>query len=214
MLKGFIIGVIFTVVAALAGGYFIVRSGMIAANADATPGPVEKYIADTSLDATLRNEAPTAANPIAVTDANFIAGIKLYGTHCAICHGTAAGKASATPIAKGENPKPPQLASDGVEDDPEGWTFWKIKHGIRWTGMPSWKEELNDQQIWTLALFLKHIDKLPPAPAAAWRALRLGAAATTASGSPESAAPGTDPAIPSATAPGDGPPAAPAGGGQ
>jgi mono/diheme cytochrome c family protein len=28
-------------------------------------------------------------------------------------------------------------------------------HGIRWTGMPSWEGVLTDQQIWTLALFLK-----------------------------------------------------------
>jgi thiosulfate dehydrogenase len=214
MFKGFISGVIFTVALALAGGYFILRSGMIAANADARPGPIEKFVARTALDATLRNEAPTGANPVAATDANLMAGIKLYGTHCAICHGTAAGKASATPIAKGENPSPPQLASDGVKDDPEGWTFWKVKHGIRWTGMPSWKAELNDQQIWTLALFLKRMDKLPLAPAAAWRALRLNTAATTASGSPESAIPGTDPAISSVTAPGGAPAGAPAGGGQ
>src|SRR5215472_1183838 len=32
-----------------------------------------------------------------------------------------------------------QLATDGVEDDPEAFSFWKIKHGIRWTGMPSGK---------------------------------------------------------------------------
>ena len=214
MFKGFIIGVIFTVALALAAGYFILRSGIIAANADTTPGPVERFIAETSLNATLRDEAPMGANPIAATDANLMAGIQLYGTHCAICHGTAAGNASTTPIAKGENPKPPQLASDGVEDDPEGWTFWKIKHGIRWTGMPSWKAELNDQQIWTLALFLKHMDKLPPVPAAAWRALRLNTAATTSSGGPESAVTGTDSAIPSVPAPGGAPPAASAGAGQ
>ena len=53
--------------------------------------------------------------------------------------------------------------TDGVEDDPEGWTYWKIDHGIRWTGMPSWKATLSDQQMWTLALFLKHMDKLSPA---------------------------------------------------
>ena len=37
-----------------------------------------------------------------------------------ICHGTAEGDKSASPVAKGENPSPPQLATDGVEDDPEG----------------------------------------------------------------------------------------------
>jgi hypothetical protein len=36
----------------------------------------------------------------------------------------------------------------------QDFSFWKFKHDIRWTGMPSWKGTLTDQQIWTLALFL------------------------------------------------------------
>ena len=107
-----------------------------------------------------------------MTDANLIVGIDLYGQHCAICHGTAKGEASASPIAKGEHPAPPQLATDGVEDDPEGYSFWIIAHGIRWTGMPAWRGTLNDEQIWTLALFLKHMDKLPPAAQQAWQNIR------------------------------------------
>jgi thiosulfate dehydrogenase len=100
-----------------------------------------------------------------LTDENLVNGIKLYETNCAICHGTAEGETSASPIAKGEYPSPPQLATDGVEDDPEGDTFWKIKHGIRWTGLPAWKDELSDQQIWTLALFLWRSVKIPKASA-------------------------------------------------
>jgi len=68
--------------------------------------------------------------------------------------------------------KPPQLATNGVEDDPEGYSFWKIKHGIRLTGMPSFGYTLSDQQIWTLALFLKHMDKLPPAVQQTWQQVR------------------------------------------
>jgi len=173
MRKGFFVGIIFTILVALGAGYAVLRSGAISASADASPSALESFIAGMSLSATLRNEAPKMDNPIAITDANFISGIELYGTHCAICHGTAAGDASASSIAKGENPMPPQLATDGVEDDPESWTFWKVKHGIRWTGMPAWKDELNDDQIWTLALFLKHMDKLPPLAAAKWHALAM-----------------------------------------
>jgi cytochrome c len=92
---------------------------------------------------------------VQLTGEDLVNGIKLYETNCAICHGTTEEDTSASPVAKGENPNPPQLATDAVEDDPEGETFWKIKHGIRWTGMPAWKDELSDQQIWTLALFLK-----------------------------------------------------------
>ena len=60
-----------------------------------------------------------------------------------------------------------------AKGSPEGETFWKIKHGIRWTGMPAWKDALSDQQIWTLALFLKHMDKLPPGPEATWRSIKI-----------------------------------------
>lgn len=168
MLKSFASGIATTFVVALVGGYMLLRSGSIPANADAKPGPIETWVAKTSLDATLRNEAPKRENPVLPTDENLIAGINLYAQHCAICHGTAKGDASASPIAKGLYPAPPQLATDGVEDDPEGVSFWKIKHGIRWTAMPSWKDTLNDEQIWTLAQFLNHMDKLPPSAKDAW----------------------------------------------
>ena len=169
MLRGFVWGILITVLGAVLGIYFVLRIGLIPANADATPGWLESWVASTSLDATLDREAPTGPNPVAMTDDNVVTGIKLYGQHCAICHGTAKGDASASPIAKGLYPPPPQLATDGVEGDPEGESFWKIKHGIRWTGMPSWKSALSDQQIWTIALFLKHMDKLPPAAQQAWQ---------------------------------------------
>jgi thiosulfate dehydrogenase len=171
MFKGIILGIVISVIVGVGIGYIIVVTGAIPANADAEPGPIELWIAGTSLQATLNSQAPKEANPVAQTDANLIDGIRLYGQNCAICHGSAGDEKSASWIAKGEYPSPPQLARDGVEDDPEGWTFWKIKHGIRLTGMPSWKDALTDKQIWTLALFLKHMDKLPPAADAEWKAL-------------------------------------------
>ncbi len=172
MFKAFVFGVLITCAAAVLGGYLALRSGLIPANADSSPGALETWVAGTSLDATLQREAPKGPNPVALTDANLIAGIKLYGQHCAFCHGDAAGEDSATSVAKGLYPRPPQLATDGVEDDPEGYSFWKIKHGIRWTAMPSWKSKLTDKQIWTLALFLKHMDKLPPDADAAWKKIK------------------------------------------
>ena len=171
-MRGFLLGVVATIVVAAACGYAALRIGLIPANADANPGWLETWAANMSLDATLDRETPNGANPVALTDANLIAGIDLYGQHCAVCHGTAKGDLSASPIAKGEYPSPPQLATDGVEDDPEGHSFWIIAHGIRWTGMPSWKGSLTDEQIWTIALFLKRMGKLPPAAEQAWQNVR------------------------------------------
>jgi len=169
MLKGVISGVALALAVALIGAYSLVRSGLIPANADAKPGWLETWMASTSLNATLRRDAPKGPNPVALTEQNLLDGVHLFAQNCAVCHGSAKGTASSSPIAKGLYQKPPQLATDGVTDDPEGVSFWKIKHGIRLTGMPSFGYSLSDQQIWTLALFLKHMDKLPPAVQQTWR---------------------------------------------
>ena len=169
MLKGFVLGVVATAIVAITSGYLVLSAGLVPAAANGKRIALERWAARTSLRATLARDAPKGPDPVPLTDANLIAGIDLYGQHCAICHGTTQGTASASSIAKGEYPAPPQLAADGVEDDPTGWTFWKIQNGIRWTGMPSWRGTLSDQQAWTLALFLKHMDKLPPAAQKAWQ---------------------------------------------
>ena len=168
MLRGFILGIIVSAVVMAGAFYLVVVNGGIPAAADQPAGRVETWVASHDLSAVLNANAPKTANPVPLNDANLIAGIRLYTDNCSVCHGTSAGDASKSPIAKGEAPPPPQLATDGVEDDPEGVTFWKVKHGIRFTGMPSWRSTLSDQQIWTLALFLKNMDKLPPAPKAVW----------------------------------------------
>jgi len=168
MLKSFLLGVLLILILEAVALYLVLINAVVPSGADAGPILFEPWAAQTALDATLARDAPKGPNPIALTDVNLIAGIQLFAQHCAICHGTARGDASATPVARGEYPKPPQLATDGVEDDPDGVTFWKIAHGIRWTGMPSWKDTLSDQQIWTIALFLKHMNKLPTAAEQSW----------------------------------------------
>ena len=172
MLKGVVSGAALTLAVALIGAYSLVRSGLIPANADAIPGWLETWMARTSLDATLQRDAPKEQNPVELSEQNLLDGVHLYAQNCAVCHGSAKGAAASSPIAKGLYQKPPQLATDGVEDDPEGVSFWKIKHGIRLTSMPSFGYSLSDRQIWTLALFLKHMDKLPPVVQQAWQQIQ------------------------------------------
>jgi mono/diheme cytochrome c family protein len=169
----FIAGFIAAIIVAAAGAYGLVTLGLVPAGAAGAKAlPLERWAAGTALRATLERDAPKGPNPVKLDDADLIAGIQLYQQHCAVCHGGPKGDAAPTPIAKGEYPPPPQLASEGVENDPEGWTAWKIENGIRWTGMPAWKDTLNSRQRWTLALFLKHMNKLPPGPAAVWQQVK------------------------------------------
>src|SRR5215469_4374688 len=157
MFRAFLFGVLVTMIVALVGGYFVLRNGIIPANADATRTWFETWAAGTSLDATLRREAQDS-NPVALTDDNLIAGIKLYGQHCAICHGTAKGDPSASPVAKGLYPRPPQLAAEGVEDDPEAFSFWRssmasggpeCRHGSRRSPTSRSGALLCSSSIWT-----------------------------------------------------------------
>jgi len=162
----FILGFIVAIVLIAIGGFAFVTLGMLPAGQDAKPGTLETWAAKTSLRATINRETKGVAATMPPSEANLTAGAQLYAKNCQGCHG--GPDAVASPVAKGLSPDPPQLAKDGVEDDPEGVTYWKIAHGIRFTGMPGYGATLTQPQIWQIALFLKHMDKLPPSTAAAW----------------------------------------------
>ena len=168
MAKGFMLGLVVSIAAAIVGAYLFIKSGALPAGQDVKPGALERWAAKTSLRATMQREAQGLKSPLPPTDENLAAGVALYVTHCQACHG--GPDAAASPIAKGLSPNAPQLAKDGVEDDPEGTIYWKIAHGIRFTGMPAFRPTLSDREIWQMALFAKRMDKLPPGLHQAWAA--------------------------------------------
>ena len=75
------------------------------------------------------------------------------------------------------DPPAPDLVAD-PPDDPEWHTFFTIRTGIRYTGMPAWDKTLSEQDIWKLTSFLAHMEKLPPAVQDYWKA-NFGVAAPT-----------------------------------
>jgi cytochrome c553 len=189
----FLSGIIFTLVLLVVGAVGAVVFGLVPAGADSKAGFVERTVANTSLYASISRDLGSLHDPLQPSDANLLAAVKLYGANCAFCHGTSDGKASIP--ARGFYINAPQLARHGVEDADETVTFWKIKHGIRFTAMPAFSSTLNDDDIWRLTAFLKRMDNLPPAVDTAWRALpsaagtATAAAATTPAGTPAPAAP-------------------------
>jgi mono/diheme cytochrome c family protein len=175
-MRGFINGVVFTLALIVAASIAAVATGLIYAGADTKPPQLERIAANQSLKASIDRDTKGLESPIQPTDENLLAAVHLYGNNCAICHGAADGKAST--LASGFYIKAPQLASDGVEDDPPSETYWKLKHGIRFTAMPAFGSHLDDTQLWQLALFLSKMDKLPPAVDAAWKLVPSVAAST------------------------------------
>jgi thiosulfate dehydrogenase len=161
------IGAVGTIVVGLVLALVMIKLGLVPANADAKPSALERWAARTSLNATIAREAKDDPNPLPLDDENLDDGIKLYAANCMICHGAADGAASH--VAKGLYQHAPQLGRHGVEDHAENESYWKIEHGIRLTGMPSFGKSLNEKQIWQLTMFLKHMDALPPGPRARWK---------------------------------------------
>ena len=157
----FFFGIVVGFLLIAGGAYFYLTSGMVPVAATAQPMPFERFFAKTALHATLNREAPKTHSTKA-SDGELLAGIDVYRHNCSGCHGIP-GR-SASNVAKGMFPRPPQLFEPGhmVTDDPVGVTYWKAKHGIRLTGMPGFGGLLSDAQIWNVSLLLANADTLPP----------------------------------------------------
>jgi mono/diheme cytochrome c family protein len=166
-MKGFIIGVLVTLLVIFAGFYLTVKFGLFPIGADNPPGAYEKRIASMALDTYVDKHAPKQQNPTEINSANLIVGVQEYEEHCALCHGSYNQRIS--PMSSKFNPPVPQLLRRPSHDPDENF-FWITKHGIRLTAMPSWDGILEDDEIWKIVTFLKQQDKLPPDVQAAWQA--------------------------------------------
>jgi len=159
MFKGLILGIIvgFLLVSAAIHLYFATGQAPVAVTA--SPMPFERKYAHIGLDAYL-DKLPHPEPQTPADEQNYLAGAEVYKQNCAVCHGLPG--AERTAIAAGMFPKPPQLwHGTGVTDD-EAWeTYWKVENGIRMTGMPGFKGQLNETQIWQVSVLVKNADKVP-----------------------------------------------------
>ena len=171
VLLGFLIGVVAFPIAIVV----VARLGLLPIHANTSPSGWENAFAHMALNASAARHAPQVPNPIAPTDENLMAGVKLFKNDCAGCHGTpdTAGKNEANVILY---PNAPQFALHPPRK-PDYQLFWIVKGGVRYTGMFAWGgqfspdasgKDVSDEKIWTAVTFLTHLDSLPPAVDAEW----------------------------------------------
>lgn len=166
----FLLGVLVGVVVVLAAEFlFLTRGGMPAAAHGAKALPLERLVTSAALHRALAEEEDRPA-PMAADERNLLAGARIYRHDCEVCHG-APGAAERSAIAQGMFPRPPKLMppAKGVTDDPVGETHWKVKNGIRLTGMPGFEGALSDTELWQVSLLLLKAGQLPEAVQAALR---------------------------------------------
>lgn len=132
------------------------------------PVPLEEKIVAIPLDARIKREMPARA-PIPASDENLNAGAGIFEDKCEFCHGTAD---EPSVMARTMFPRPPQFwvkhqnGDMDVGNDPVGETYWKVKNGIRLSGMPAYGKALSEKQLWQVSLLLSRADKPLPAEAA------------------------------------------------
>ncbi len=174
-MRKFFLGFVIAVVVVFLVGFLSVRFGFADPRADVPENALEKAIAMPALDASVDRRAPKVANPVAPSQDNLVAGMKIYQTNCASCHGDINHRRGM--LADALYPRAPQFLED-APDMPENQNFYIIQHGIRLSGMPAWKHILNEEEMWQVTTFLNHMDKLPPQVSDQWKSAAGASSAT------------------------------------
>jgi mono/diheme cytochrome c family protein len=162
----FVLGLVVGVAVVLAAEYlFLTQGGMPVAARNGKPLPLERFLTSRALHVAMAKEAGRPA-PIPADEKNLLAGAEVYRDTSMICHGSL-GDAHRSAAALGMFPRPPRLVppGEGVTDDPVGETYWKVKNGIRLTGMPAFEGALTDIELWQVSLLLSKANQLPDAVA-------------------------------------------------
>jgi cytochrome c len=98
------------------------------------------------------------SNPFAASTDNIREGQRNFSNYCLVCHGLD-GQNTGVPFADRMYPPVPELTSPDVQRFTDGQLKWIIENGIGPSGMPASRGILNDDEIWKIVLYVRH---LPP----------------------------------------------------
>ena len=149
--------VLVVLLAVVAGGgwlyWFVTRHGF---SAREKPTRLEAFLARRARGLAMPPGVKQLANPLPSSPLNVAEGRDHFADHCAICHGNdGSGK---TMINEGLYPPAPDLREHDTQRLSDGELLYVIKNGIRFTGMPGWGG--NDEDNWEIVLFIRHLPQL------------------------------------------------------
>lgn len=120
-----------------------------------TPNKVESKVANE-----VKHEVTVGGkdvkNPIAYTPEAAKEGGEHFQHHCQICHGLD-GQNTGVPFANKMEPPVADLSSKDVQDYADGQLKWIIENGINPSGMPGWKGILDDNEMWNIVHYIRHL---------------------------------------------------------
>ena len=140
-------------IAMIAGGWYMKNHGF---SARQKPAALEVYLARHVRRLASPPDARSLKNPLEPTPLAIAEGRDHFVDHCAVCH--ANNGSGNTQINAGLYPPAPDMRQTQTQELTDGELFYIIKNGVRFTGMPGWGGE--DEDNWKLVLFIRHLPQL------------------------------------------------------
>ncbi|AMN67008.1 cytochrome c [Psychrobacter sp. P11G5] len=159
----FLLGILFTVVVAIAGIFAVVMSGISNVGADQEHSPMMYSFLETARNRSIEN----ASQDIVVPDLEQVDMISTGGADykdmCAGCH--LSPGVEKTDFSESLYPKPPNFTKTDVVERYKTkagaqQSFWAIKHGIMASGMPAWGASHDDERMWAMVAFIRSLPEL------------------------------------------------------
>ncbi len=107
---------------------------------------------------TIPADAPEKKSPLTVDDKVLAAGKNVFKEKCQKCHG---------PAGRGDGPDADPDAQQDMDltnprraaRNPDGVVFYKVSNGRKKPKMPTFKDELTEQQIWSVVAYVQTLRK-------------------------------------------------------
>jgi mono/diheme cytochrome c family protein len=130
----------------------------LAACGASPPGRIETAVA-TAVKHHLTVREADGMNPFQATPELVERGRADFSHYCLVCHGLD-GHATGVPFAAALDPPVPDLGSAQIQAYSDRQLRWIVENGMGPSGMPAGRGLLNDEEMWRIVVFLRH---LPPA---------------------------------------------------
>jgi len=143
---------------ALLGGAAIFLLRQFPLVSDQPPGAIETAMARRVVVLSIPRSTRDQRNPFAADTAAWRAGLNDFQEHCAFCHGR--GGRGDSGISKHVYPPVPDLADPAIQGMSDGALFAVVSNGVRWTGMPAFRQDHKVDDIWRLIAFVRRVPSL------------------------------------------------------
>jgi mono/diheme cytochrome c family protein len=168
MIKGILIGIVVSALAAVALWLGVAYSGVYNIAASDWHADTVRWTMNRTMHSSVSSRAPEIELPETVPDEVLAQGAKHYDGSCIHCHGAPGEERSAW--AEGMRPEPPHLAEAATEWEP-GEIHWIVENGIKMTGMPAFGGHHGPEEIDAITAF---VSRLPGLTAEDYAALTGG----------------------------------------